>query len=299
MSTTTTGIPSPAVSGRTLTTLARVEAGRFARHPLFVLGVALLVLATVLEAAKSPVDVGLLGLPIEPAMTLGVFGLVVAGRLTGSTAHALETLGAPPVPERTRTAALALACLVPAAVALIWTVFVLVFFSVRRPVPEAWWYDTLPAADIISYYLAAAVVAAYGGSVLGVVVGRWLRWPGAPLVVAVLLIAATVIGSGIVEAVRPYRQLMPWTAWYGGDNGAGADSYYPGSPRWWLAYTLCLCVLAVLAALLHDRDLPRRTLLLVGGVVLVVAVVTCVASMATGPQETQLSPPVLHPEQLR
>lgn len=82
-----------------------------------------------------------------------------------------------------------------------------------------------------------------------------------------------------MEAVRPYRQIMPWTAWYGGDNGAGADLYYPGNPRWWLVYTVCLCVLAVLAALLHDRELPRRSLQVTAALVVVVAVGASVASM--------------------
>ena len=299
----TTQLAAPAdtglVSRSIVLRLAAIEARRFARHPLFLVGLALVVLTGVSEVVKTPPTVGALGLPIEPAMGLGVFGLVVAARLTRSTSRALDSLGAPPVPERYRTAAMALACLVPAGVALVWSLFMLVFFSVRRPQPESWWFDTLPAADIICYYLAAAVVAAYGGPVLGVVVGRWLRWSGAPLVVAVLLVALTIVGSGLIEAVRPFRQVMPWTSWYGGDNGAGADLYYPGNPRWWLLYTICLCLLAVVAALLHDRELPRRRLQVAAAVLLVVAVATCVASITTGPQQTQVSPPVLHPEQVR
>lgn len=295
---TSPGAPASASPRAVVRTLALLEAGRFARHPLFLLGVALTVVNTVSLVRTEPVGVGLMGEPIVPAMTLGVFGLIVADRLTRSTAPLLAELGGTPVPERTRTAALALACGVPAAVAAVWTVFMLTYFSANRPVPQAWWYDTLPVGDIVSFYVAAAVVAAYGGSVLGVVVGRWLRWPGAPLVVAVLLVAVTIPGSGIVEAFRPYRQVMPWTAWYGGDDGAGADLYYPGDPRWWLVYTVCLCVLGVLAALLHDRGQPRRRLLAVGAVVGAVAVAVSLLSMTSGPQETVVSPPVLHPEQL-
>jgi len=278
--------------------LATMESRRFARHPLFLLGVALTALATVSYVLTDPVDVGLMAQPILPAFTLGVFGLVVADRLTRSTAPILDELGGTPVPERTRTAALAVACLVPVAVASVWTVFMLTYFWSNRPVPQAWWYDTLPAGDIISFYVAAAVVAAYGGSILGVVIGRWVHWPGAPLVAAVLLVAVTIPGSGIVEGFRPYRQIMPWTTWYGGDNGAGADYYYPGNPRWWLAYTICLCILGVLAALLHDRDQPRRRPITTGVVTGLVALGLCAASMTTGPQETRISPPVLHPEQV-
>jgi hypothetical protein len=287
-----------ASTGPALKSLAVLEAKRFARHPLFLVGVVLLALSTVPEFFADPVNVALMGQPIVAAMTLGVFGLIVAARLTQSSQRSLDSLGAHPVPERTRTAALAVACLVPAAVALVWTGVMLAYFSANPPIPEAWWFDTLPAADIVSFYLAGAVIAAYGGSVLGVMLGRWVRWPGAPLVAAVLLVVVTIPGSGIVEAFRPYRQVMPWTAWYGGDNGAGADLYYQGNPRWWLAYTICLCVLGVIAALLHDRDLPRRRLVVVGAVVGALAAAFCIAAMTTGPQETRISPPVVHPEQV-
>ena len=297
---TTTAAPAAAASTRSsLRALARLEAVRFARHPLFLTGVGLLTLSTVVTALQRPVDIGLMAQPIVPAMTLGVFGLIVADRLTRSTAPTLDELGGAPVPERTRTAALAVACLVPAAVAAVWATFMLTWFAVHRPVPQAWWYDTLPAADVIAYYLAASVVAAYGGAVLGVVTGRWMAWPGAPLVVAVLLVAVTIPFSGIVEGLRPVRQVWPWTTWYGGDDGAGGDLYYQGNPRWWLVHTLCLCLLGVVAALLHDRSQPRRRLVLVAVVVALVAAGASVASMTTGPQETRVSPGVLHPEQVR
>jgi hypothetical protein len=278
--------------------LAVLEAKRFARHPLFLVGVGLLLLSTAPELFADPVNVALMGQPIVPAMTLGVFGLIVAARLTQSSQRSLESLGAHPVPERVRSAALAAACLVPAAVALLWTAFMLIYFSINPPVPEAWWFETLPAADIICFYLAGAVVAAYGGSILGVVLGRWVPWPGAPLVAAVLLVVVTIPGSGLLEPFRPYRELMPWTTWYGGDDGAGADFYYEGNPRWWLAYTVCLCILGVIAALLHDRDLPRRPLVAVGAAVAALALAASIAAMTTGPQETRISPPVLHPEQV-
>ncbi len=282
----------------TVQPLAVLEAQRFTKHPMFLLGVGLLVMSTAPELFADPVNVGLMGQPIVPAMTLGVFGLIVAARLTQSSQRSLDSLGAHPMPERTRTAALALACLVPAVVALVWTVFMLIYFRAHPPVAAAWWFDTLPAADIISFYLAGAVVAAYGGSILGVVLGRWWRWPGAPLVAAVLIVVVTIPGSGIVEAFRPYRQIMPWTTWYGGDNGAGADFYYEGNPRWWLAYTICLCLLGVIAALLHDRDLPRRPLIIVGTALGTLALAASIAAMTTGPQETRISPPVLHTEQV-
>ena len=103
MTTTATRASSPASSRSAVGPLAVLEARRFARHPLFLVGVALLVLSTAPELFADPVNVGLMGQPIVPAMTLGVFGLVVAARLTRSSQRSLETLGAHPVPERSRS----------------------------------------------------------------------------------------------------------------------------------------------------------------------------------------------------
>ncbi|MDX6738752.1 hypothetical protein [Actinocorallia sp. A-T 12471] len=288
----------PTSTASPLRSLALLEARRYARHPLFLVGLGLLLLATVASALQDPVPADLLTQPLVPAMTLGVFGLVVAARLTRSAQDSLDTLGASPVPERTRTAALLLACLVPAAVGLVWTVFTLLWYAANRPSPDAWWYDTLPARDVVGYLLAAGAVASYGGPVLGVVVARWLRWAGAPIVAAVGLIAVTIAGQGIIEPLRTVRTVMPWTHWYGGDNGAGADYYYQGDPSWWLAYTLCLCGLGALAALCHDRTARTRGLVLCAAVLAAAAVATTTLAMVAGPQETRLSPATLHPEQV-
>jgi peptidoglycan/LPS O-acetylase OafA/YrhL len=239
MSTLTTGR-----SG--LRSLARIEAGRFARHPLFGVGVLLLALATFGEIRFEPSNTALLADPIVAAAALGVFGLIVAARLTRSSARSLDAFGSPPVPERTRTAALALACLVPFGVGLLW---------------------------------------------VGVVIGRWVRWSGAPIVAAVLLVAVTVPTSGIIGGIRPYREFMPWTQWHGGDSPSGGNWLYEGNPRWWLLYTVCLCALATIAALLHDRDLPRRGWLTAAAVILAVAAVAYVLTITTGEQLLLDSPP--------
>ncbi|MCD0448013.1 hypothetical protein LO762_02200 [Actinocorallia sp. API 0066] len=279
-------------------TLARLEAARYARHPLFLVGLALLLLATVVSSLEDPVPVDLLSYPLVPAMTLGVFGLVVAARLTRSVDDSLETLGGSPVPESTRTAALALACLVPAAVGLAWTAYTLVFHAFNRPVPDAWWYDTLPTAHVVGYYLGAAAIASYGGPILGVVIARWVRWAGAPIVAAVGLVAVTIAGQGIIEPLRTVRTVLPWTHWYGGDNGAGADYHYQGNPLWWAVYTLCLCGLGVLLALFHDKAARTRGLVLCAALLAVAALTATTLAMVTGPQETRLSPPTLHPAQV-
>ena len=110
----------------TLRTLAGVEARRYARHPLFLIGVALMVLVEVSIAnglASGTGDAQLLlvsdGTTV-PAFFLGVLGVFVGYRLTRSMARAGEAVEASPADGVTRTAALCLACLVPGAVAMVW-----------------------------------------------------------------------------------------------------------------------------------------------------------------------------------
>jgi hypothetical protein len=98
----------------TLGVLARIEAVRFARHPLFLAGVAACAVPTAFMANDATSDV-LGGDGFFPALLVGVVSMVVAYQLTRSTRRSAEALDAVPTAAPTRTAALCLACLVPAA----------------------------------------------------------------------------------------------------------------------------------------------------------------------------------------
>ena len=68
----------------TLRALARVEARRFARHPLFLLGVAIMLIPMVAAVWQQQVDANPMVGTLFIAFLLGVFGFIVAHRLTTS-----------------------------------------------------------------------------------------------------------------------------------------------------------------------------------------------------------------------
>ena len=112
-----TDIALPTSTPASLRTMAGIEARRLARHPAFIVGVVLafgvLVLLYVLDDDPHLGD--LLSMPVIPAFFIGLPSLVATSRLTRSTEATAEAIGTAPGSEARRTAALALACLVPFA----------------------------------------------------------------------------------------------------------------------------------------------------------------------------------------
>jgi hypothetical protein len=274
--------------------LARIEAGRFARHPLFLAGVAALLLVDLFALQGDRQDV--LVHPVAPAFFLGVFGLVVAARLTRSTEKAGDAIAVVPVPATTRTLALCLACLVPAGVAALQVTAELLNSAVWPPPPHAWWYGTMPAAHVLAITVGTPILAAYGGPVLGVTVGRWLRLPAAPLVTAVVLCATVALTLGLGEGTgfgdARLHALSPWTIWHNGSGETGGLStaiLLPGSPTWHLCYELLLSGLAIITALLRGTP-QRRSLLRIAALLAVGSAATCALAIITGPQKAQRVP---------
>ena len=103
--------------------LARIEAWRFARHPMFLVGTALGVVFTAmaLNEQAHQVTSDSLSLPVV-ALTVGVASMITAYHLTRSFHGAGELLEASPTSVTTRTAALCLMAGVPALVASAWLV---------------------------------------------------------------------------------------------------------------------------------------------------------------------------------
>src|SRR4051794_8607686 len=126
-------VPAPAPAA-TLRALALADARRYARHPLFLLPCLLLVAAMVDNVVRRK---GGGTSPMIDTMTiaflLGVFGFVVAHRLTTSLRRTRELAGTVPVQAQERTLSLCLACLVPAAVGVFCAAFMLVVNAVWPP----------------------------------------------------------------------------------------------------------------------------------------------------------------------
>lgn len=266
----------------TVLALARVDARRFARHPLFLLAVlslAGLMVADLVEGERPNVN-PLLTSTLLIAFGLGVWGFVVAHRLTTSMRRTRDLVDTTPVSHQRRTASLCVACLVPALAATVVVVYVLVLYAAWTPVgiPEtahvAWFRDE-PDLDVLAALIATGPVAALGGPLLGVAVATWAPFRGSALVGVVTLVFLTALPS---ESPSPWRVLSAWPLLTDEHlNAAGQlanSALVPGiSEAWALGWLLCLCGLAVVAALLRDEQ--HRRPLLGAGAVLALGAMTC------------------------
>ena len=275
---------APVEAGRaTVLALARTEARRFARHPLFLFGIAVMVFAMGNSLARhdgggaNPMTGTLL-----IAFLIGVFGFVVAHRLTTSLLRSRELTATTPVGRQQRTAALCFACVVPAFAAVLVVGFMLITAAVWPPVGKpasasVAWFGDYPAIDVLAALLAMGPVAAVGGPLLGVAVARWAPFRGSALLGVVTLVFLTALPG---ESSSPWRLLSAWPVLVDESDdadGSGADvssSFVPDvEPIWVLGYLLCLCGLAVVAALLRDAE--HRRGLLAAGAALAVGAVGC------------------------
>lgn len=267
----------------TLRALAVAEARRFARHPLFLLGIAILLIPMADSVIRqngggaNPM-VGTLYI----AFLIGVLGFVVAHRLTTSLLRSRDLALTAPVDRQYRTLALCLACLVPALAGVVVAVFMLANAAIWPPVgdpPSASvaWFRDYPAVDVLATLVAMGPVAALGGPLLGVAVARWAPFRGSALVGVVTLVFLTMLPS---ESPSPWRFLSAWPVMVNeyvkeGEGGPIVrSSFVPGvEPVWILGFLLCLCGLAAVAALLRDPE--HRRPLLGAGAGLAVGAVGC------------------------
>ena len=276
--------------GPTLGTLARKEIGRYLRHPVFLVGLALVVLASAFgtdDWHSSTLD------GLVPAAGLGLFGLIVMASLTKSSDRAAGAAGTVTTDQRTRTLALAAAVVVPFVFALLWFARTVWIYNVSPPAAEA-----TPFGDVSDTYMYMVmfnqgVLSAIGGPLLGLVIARWIPRRGAAPVAVVLMVLVTILLQGIFESIRYGRLVWPWTHFYG-PMGIPDDPnralVLTGSPYWYAAYLLALCVIGVLVALLKDDESPREGLVKLLAVAGVVAVVLCVLAITGGYQETLVNP---------
>jgi hypothetical protein len=273
----------------TLRTLAGVEARRYARHPLFLIGVVVLIYVTATESYGG-FDPRSGGATFVPAFFLGVLGVFVAHALTRSTAPSSDAVGAAPTDSVTRTAALCLACLVPGVVAIGWVTWTYVAMSMW-PAAETAGISTVERA----FVYAAAVVYAVGGPLVGVMVGRWTRFPGAGLLAAVSLVGWSTLaaGGGLAMPASRFSNLVrlsgPFTGWESSD-GQGEPSWIAGgSPGWYLGYITLLCGLAATAAMLNEASGRQRSRLLRLLVILGTLAIACLGlAVAADPTRVPL-----------
>lgn len=278
--------------------LVWLEIRRFARHPVFLAGVAscTLVLFIALRASIGEPTSDRIG-AAAVALFVGLFSVLAGYLLTRSMNDADEILEATPTARPTRTAALCATCGVSALCATAFGVFGIVSLQVW-PMP-AWAWGTFNVTDVVMVTAEQSVVAAVGGTLLGVAAGRWWRFRGAGFV---LLLALTVwvFVAATAAALFPdagfwpklARVFSPVTFFQTMQINPDAVDTFAGSPGWYLMWLLALCALATVAALLHRAEgLVRTRLMRLGPALLATAAVFLVLATTQGPQHVVRSFP--------
>ncbi len=287
-------------SGPTSTTgghraMAAIEARRLARHPVFIAGVVLAfgVFALMLITDDAPALGDMLSIPVIPAFFIGLTSLIATARLTRSTDVAVEAVATAPGTEARRTVALVAACLVPFVAGLAFMVAMVIAAQVKGVAPQEWWFATMPDWQVWSILVALCPVACLGGGLLGVLTGRWIRFPGAAAVVVVAVVVISMVGQLPFMYDNPLLRLwVPWAMFHSGTESDGTQSLLAGNPLAYLGYVLCLCAAAALVAIWHDRS-ARTARLRTAIVAVVVAGLACLAlAVFTGPSENQSSDPI-------
>jgi hypothetical protein len=253
---------------RALWTIARYESLRLVRHPVLVVAALLFIYGTsstpfnqyanATYDAPPHGDASNLDYPLQAAFLLGLGGLIAMNRITSSSERSGEVLDAAPMSEPRRTLALCIACLVPAGLALLGAGFVFFFWMTDPPVHTENWGEFNDAE--LAAIMACGVLAALGGSLLGVLTARWWRWPTAAAVTIVLLITWSI--AGIVNDPNALLTLNHLAAPFTlvSSNGDEWSWHLGGSWLWRVPYLAGLCVLAAIGACAHgsEGDLRRR-----------------------------------------
>ena len=275
--------------------MAGIEARRLARHPVFLVGVVLafgiLVAMYVLDDREVFVD--LLSIPVIPAFFIGLTSLVATARLTRSTETSVEAVATAPGSEARRTTALVVACLVPFVAGLLFVLLEVAMAAGRGVAPQEWWFATMPDWQVWSILLALGPVACLGGGLLGVLTGRWVRFPGAAPVVVVARVAVCLVGQMPIASgdSSELRLWVPWAMFHSGTMDDGTAVLFAGNPVFYLGYALCLCAAAALVAVWHDRTARTARLRAAIGAVVLVGLSCLVLAVVTGSSDNQVSEP--------
>lgn len=263
------------------------ESVRVARHPAFLTGLAGAAISYYLNLNSNLEDPDRLN-PGIGALFIGVVGLALMSARARAMRRSDEVVGSTPMSTTARTAALCAACVVPFAAGL--ALFGFEMWSLRLWPLDEWAHAGFSDADHVAISWSTTAMAALGGPLLGVAVGRWLRFPGAT-VVAVVAVMLWVFGATqptlVSEHVSTWQTGLRLTAPYAFFQTASgtprAVDAFPGSPWWYIGWQVCLCAMAVVAALLKGAEVTtRRRLVLVGWAFLALGLAAWVLAFAGG-----------------
>jgi hypothetical protein len=251
------GRPGAVASRATLVPLAARETRRFVLNPVFLLGVAITTYALWAGPGTAVTEIDSVN-PL-PAGFLGGFGMMATYWLTRSMRASEPVAGVTPVTRPARTAALCTVAIVP----FFCGVLALLAFLQLYPVGEAVYGAFSPSARI-AVLVGQIVVPSLGGPLLGVALGRWVRFPGAAFVLFLVLYGWLNLVT-LLTFLRPdsapvavLRLFAPF-AFFTLHADAGGVTALRGSPWFFIGWQLALCVIAVLAALLRGAEGRTRS----------------------------------------
>jgi hypothetical protein len=252
--------PGAAAGRARFAALAARETRRFVRNPVFLLGVAIIAAAFwVGPRAGGTTGTDINSVTTMIAIFLGGFGMMAAFWLTRSMRASEPVVGVTPVTLPARTAALCAVAVVPFACGCLTLVAFLHFHPVGGPA-----YEPFSPPARMAVLAGQIVVPALGGPLLGVALGRWVRFPGAAVVLCLLLWAWVSVVT-ILSIPHPdsapaavLRLFAPF-AFFTHTGNAAHVTAWRGPPWSFLGWQLALCAIAALVALLRGAEGPVRS----------------------------------------
>jgi hypothetical protein len=235
--------------------LAARKLRRFAVSPVFLVSVVLAawLLWTYSRSTRPVAEID--EIAGYPAILLGGLGMMAAYSLTRSMRASEPVTGVAPVSLSLRTAALCSVAVVPFALGCVALVVFLRIYPVSSP-----FYGAFSTPARVAILASQIAVPSLGGPLLGVALGRWVRFPGAAFVLFLLLFGW--VNLVTVPTVFFYPDSAPATvlrlfspfAFFTVHPESHPLMSWRGSPWFFLGWQLTLCVIAVLVAVLRGAD---------------------------------------------
>jgi hypothetical protein len=251
------GPPATSPGRAAFTALAARETRRFARNPVFLFAVAFIG-----YALWAGPDAGLTEIDTAnpyPAIFLGGFGMMATYWLTRSMRASEPVVGVTPVTQPARTAALCAVAIVPFACGCLALLRFVQLIPISNPA-----YGAFSPSARVAVLVGQIVVPALGGPLLGVALGRWVRFPGAAFVLFLLLygwvslVTILAIWHPDSAPVAVLRLFAPF-AFFTYTLNAGGVTACRGSPWFFIGWQLALCLIAVLVARLRGAEGRTRS----------------------------------------
>ena len=248
--------PQTAAGRAALVALAAREMRRFVVNPVFLFAVVMTAWTTwTPQRAVTEID----SVNPYPAIFLGGFGMMATYWLTRSMRASEPVVGVTPTRLPVRTAALCAVAVLP------FLCGVLALFALLHsyPVGDSVYGAFSPSAQV-AVLVGQIVVPALGGPLLGVALGRWVRFPGAGFVLFLLIFGwvnlATIPSLSHPDSapVAVLRLFSPF-AFFSLHSDAGGVTAWRGSPWFFIGWQLALCAIAVLVAILRGAEGRVRT----------------------------------------